>query len=347
MVVAFHPKLLRFVQELHRCDRAGGIEELFRGRAALPSVRTIYRWHDELGDGLTYYSAVTYEALGLTHLHLVIDDPRRSWENLPYAVRASWLTHGPGKRVLYLHCLVPQLHLRSFLQVLEECTHHHDGDQITSITTGDGWQALHGDTAPPAPVGVTGAGAWEVVERYPLLIPVICESIEVRRSLPELWNMIADRLGPRVWDFLPRGTRRMPHNGKAYVRDGLRLLNESFLFRQHVVRYAAFDAITMEVVLRVNAGPEEMIRLVSSDAPILEVFPSDDECLVRVHGTLACLTHLFTSFATLNVTEWWFVDRIAANRSPMSVRFAYELLFDPTTAAWLFPRDEIIRRLSQ
>jgi hypothetical protein len=231
------------------------------------------------------------------------------------------------------------------MEVLDECTHHYDGDRITSITTGDGWQAFDGDTSPPEVS--SPAGAWDVVERYPLLIPVICESIEVRRSLPELWSVIATRLGPRVWDFLPRGTRRMPHNGKAYVRESLRLLNDAFLFRQHVVRYAAYDTITMEIVLRVRTGPEEMARLVSSDVPILEIFPTSDECLARVHGTLACLTHLFTSFTTLNVTEWWFVDRIAAARAPLRVRFAYELLFEPATATWLFPRDEIKRRLSR
>lgn len=347
MVLAFHPNLLRFVHELHRCDRAVGIEELLRGRSDLPNVRSVYRWHEELGDDLTYFPAVTYEALGLRQLHLVIDDPRADWERLPYAVRASWLTRFPGMRVLYLHCLVPASHLASFMELLDECTRHHDGDRVTSITTGDGWQVLHGDTAAPVVIGASAVAAWEVVERYPLLIPVICEGIEVRRSLPELWSMIAARLGARVWDFLPRGTRRMPHNGKAYVRDALRLLNDAFLFRQHVVRYAAYDAITMEVVLRVRAGPEEMVRLASSDAPILEVFPSEEECLVRLHGTLACLTHLFTSFATLNVTEWWFVDRIATTRAPVRVRFAYELLFDPATATWLFPRDEIIRRLSR
>jgi hypothetical protein len=165
--------------------------------------------------------------------------------------------------------------------------------------------------------------------------------------LPELWSVIAERLGSRVWQFLPRGTRRMPHNGKAYVREALRLLNATFLFRQHIIRYAAYDANTMEIVMRVCAGIDEMLRIVSGDTPILEVFPAGDECLVRLHGTLSCLMRLFSAFTTLDVIAWWFVDRTADQQSPLHVRFAYEQLFDPATTEWLFPREEIIARLSR
>src|SRR5215467_7043299 len=115
MVVAFQSNVLRFVQELHRC---------------------------ELGDALTYYPSVAYEALGLVHIHLFIEDPRARWEALPYAVRASWLVRGPaGVRVLYLHCLVPRAHVEQLSQLLKELRAPH-GDRITSITSSDGWQLL-------------------------------------------------------------------------------------------------------------------------------------------------------------------------------------------------------------
>lgn len=347
MVEAFHPGLLRFVHELHRCERVDGIDAFVRAHPTLSSVRTVARWFEELGDRLTYYPSVAYGALALAHVHLVIEDPRLRWECFPYAIRASWLTSGPaGPRVLYLHCLVPRIHLEVFVALLLECRGEY-GDRITSVTTADGWQLLHHEQPPLAARWRSPAAAWEVVEHYPLLIPVICESIEVRRSIPELWNAITARVGDRVWEYLPRGARRLPHNGKQYVSHALRLLNDAYLFRQHVVRYAAFDTIATEVVLRVRAGPDEMINLASAGAPVIEVYPAEDECLVRMHGTPSCLTHLFTSFVTLNVTAWWFVDRIAAQRSPVNVRFAYELLFAPATTEWLFPRDEIKRRLSR
>jgi hypothetical protein len=346
MVVAFQPNVLRFVHELHRSERVDGIEAFLRTRRSLASSRSVCRWHRELGDALTYYPSVAYEALGLVHVHLFIEDPRSRWELLPYAVRASWLVCGPaGARVLYLHCLVPREHTDALAQVFKEVCAPH-GDRITSVTTSDGWQFLDQEQ-PRQLCRVAPPIAWNAVEHYPLLIPVICESIEVRRSMPELWSAISERLGDRVWEYLPRGVRRLPHNGKQYVAHALHLVNETLLFRQHVIRYAAYDTITTEIVLRVRAGPEELARLCSRDAPVIEMFPSPTESLVRVHGTPACLAHLFTSCATLDITAWWFVDRIAASRSPLAVRFAYEFLFDPATTEWRFPRDEIKRRLTR
>jgi hypothetical protein len=346
MVVEFQPNVLRFVHELHRCERTDGIDTFLRARPSLASSRSVCRWHRELGDALTYYPSVAYEALGLTHVHLIIEDPRTRWEQLPYAVRASWLVASPaGTRVLYLHCLVPSAHTEHLAQLLMDTRAPH-GDRITSITTTDGWQLLDQEEQREV-TWSSPAAAWDAVERYPLLIPVICESIEVRRSIPELWSGINARVGDRVSEYLPRGARRLPHNGKQHVSHALRLLNESFLFRQHVIRYAAYDTIATEVVLRVRAGPDELARLCSPDAPVIEIFPAATESIVRIHGTPSCLAHLFTSFATFDVTAWWFVDRIAAQRSPVSVRFAYELLFDPATTEWLFPRDEIKRRLSR
>jgi len=346
MVVAFQPNVLRFVHALHRSERTDGIDAFLRERPSLASARSVCRWHRELGEALIYYPSVAYGALGLTHVHLIIEDPRTRWEELPYAVRASWLVASPaGTRVLYLHCLVPKTQVEQLAQVLEECRSPH-GDRITNITTSDGWQLLDHDQHREIIWSSAGA-AWDTVEHYPLLIPVICESIEVRRSIPELWAAISARAGDRVWDYLPRGVRRLPHNGKQYIAHALALLNDALLFRQHVIRYAAYDTISTEVVLRVHAGPEELARLCSADAPVIEIFPAEHECLVRIHGTPSCLTHLFTSFATFDVTAWWFVDRVAAERSPVSVRFAYELVFDPATTEWLFPRDEIKRRLSR
>ena len=36
-----------------------------------------------------------------------------------------------------------------------------------------------------------------------------------------------------------------------------------------------------------------------------------------------------------------------ATRNRLRTRFAYELLFDPTTTEWIFPREELLRRLTQ
>src|SRR5262249_962562 len=135
MVVAFQPNVLRFVHELHRCERVDGIDTFLRSRPTLASTRSVCRWHRELADALMYYPSVAYGAVGLVHLHLFIEDPRSHWETLPYAVRASWLVRGPaGVRVLYLHCLVPRAHVEQLAQFLKDLR-APDGDRITSITS--------------------------------------------------------------------------------------------------------------------------------------------------------------------------------------------------------------------
>ena len=71
---------------------------------------------------------------------------------------------------------------------------------------------------------------------------------------------------------------------------------------------------------------------------------------LRAHGVgLAEIGLLSTLSLPWALKFLWapFVDRIATTRAPLHVRFAYELLFDPSTATWLFPRDEIKRRLSR
>jgi hypothetical protein len=341
MVVAFHPNILRFLSAVHRMDHTGGIEELLAADCSLPNVRTVYRWHEELGDGLTYYPSIAFNALGLLHLHLLIEEPTGKWDRLVYAVRASWLVRRPGSRLLYLHCLVPRCHEAEVRQLLEDVSHLYA--QITIITSHDGWQAIDGDSAlqtnhPPRDL-------WDVVERYPLIVPVVMESIERRRSLPELWSAIIDRLGPRVWEYLPRFSRRMPHNGKTYVREALRLINDSLLFRQYVIRYAAYDKVTVELVLRCRATPEQLHALAGPEAPIVEFFLGDDEHVVRVRGTLRWLAQIFTARDELQVEEVWFADRTTNEHEPLDVRFAHELLFDPASSEWLFPRDEITFRL--
>lgn len=341
MVAAFHPNVMRFLAALHRMDHTAGIEELLAADHSLPNARTVYRWHDELGPGLTYYPSVTFDALGLVHLHLLIEEPAAQWDRFAYSVRASWLVRQPGSRLLYLHCLVPRCHEADVRQLLDDLSHLYA--QITIITSTDGWQMIEGESTAPAH---HPGDLWDVVERYPLIVPVVMESIEHRRSLPELWSAISDRLGTRVWEYLPRFARRMPHNGKAHVRDVFRLVNDSLLFRQHVIRYAAYDELTLEVVFRCRATREQLRALAGPEAPVVEFFPGDDEHVVRVRGTLRWLSQMFSARDELHVEDLWFSDHRTNTCEPLDVRFAHELLFDPASCQWLFPRAEIALRLT-
>jgi len=318
--------LRTFLQSVHETRRAEGVEELCR-RPGLPDVRSAYRWHAEFGDRLVYFPNVALSAFGLIHLHVFIDEPTASSHVVAYAVRALWVVRTPGARSLYLHCIVPAEHLDL---VRQEINMRHQ--RVTIITTRDAWQVLtafHRD----APVAQR-TDSRDLLERYPLLIPVIFEMTEGRHSYPAVWEAIHERLGERVWEYLPRFSRRLAHNGKQHVKQACELLSAAHLVQQYIVRFAPFTDATIELLLLVDAGTEDSLAFLS-DAAAIEMYPSDDASLVHVHAPLSCLTMIFSATIALPIRACWFIDQTTNAREPLHARFAYETLFDPSTASWV------------
>lgn len=354
MVDIFHKDLLHFLVLLHRAPSAAGIEEFSRSTPDVPDTRTLYRWHRSLADDLVYYPNVSFRSLGLTHVHLFIEEPQPEWLSFPYAIHAEWTLAGPGRPTLYLHCLVPAAHRDDVVALLTELELRGTCTRITSITTRDGWQVLQDLTGDgellPVPSGALTPSehdVWDVVERLPLLIPIIFESVEQRRSLPAIWDAIFARLGRRTWEYLPRFARRLPRNGKTYVKDAYSLLNHTGLFRQNVVRYKPLNTVSTPIYLLVHgAHVSAIIEAFAGQAPIVDVHPIGvDEALVRVASTHAGLQHvLSTNDALPRVSAWHFVDVPRNDRDPPRVRFAYEVLFDPSTSEWVLPREQILNQ---
>jgi hypothetical protein len=112
------------------------------------------------------------------------------------------------------------------------------------------------------------------------------------------------------------------------VRDVLALLNDTFLFRQHVIRLPD-DERSIPVLLRTSAAPP------ASEYPT-ETYRAGDEWLVRTRLSVAGFKTMLRSPATCLYCD-----------APVAVRFCYELLLDVRTMEWVFPHDEIMRRLSR
>ena len=219
---ALQQSILRFLFVVHHAPRALGTEELAR-TLDVPDARTLYRWQDAFAEELIYFPSVSFRALGLEHWHVFVDDPSSAWEDFEYAISGEWVTSRPGQRTLYLHCLAPRSHRASFRQLLDTLNGYSG---LRAIRSDDGWQVMRdlSDTtseleAVPTPALHDAPAVWDVVERFPLLIPVIFENVERRHTLPELWRRIYQRLGERTWSFLPAGASRLPNNGKTYVND--------------------------------------------------------------------------------------------------------------------------------
>lgn len=342
MVEVFHGNLLRFLAALHDAREAGGIEAR---HIDVSDTRTIYRWQHELGDDLVYYPSVTFGRLGLECMHLFIADADDAWIDFPYAIRAEWLVVQPGEPLLYLQCLVPRVHRDQVALVLDDMR-GACGD-ITMITSADGWQVAQFTGAPVrAPPPTRNELVWDAVERLPLLIPVIFEMTEHRRSLPAAWEAIYERLGNGVWAYLPRFARRLPTNGKTYVKDALAILNKADLFRQNVIRYTPLERTSTSMFLRVEGSFDAIIGGLAAHTASIDLYPlSQNAALVRANITR--LPYVLSTLHESRITAWYFVDRPRTDGMTARPRFAYEILFDPITTEWRFPREEIIRRISR
>jgi len=345
MVTGANKNVLHFLGVLHRTPRAVGLEEFARMETSLPDARTLYRWQADLAEDLLYYPNVTFGALGLEHVHVFLENPAPAWTTFPYAIAGEWIVSRPSEKSLYLHCLIPRTH-RVAIDALFLDAEGTTASRVTSIVTRDGWQVLRDLTtnAPdPTPAMMRGGeprDVWDIVERLPLLIPVIFESVEQRQSLPGIWEAVYARLGKRTWEFLPRFARRLPTNGKSYVKEAFALLNHTGLFRQNVVRYRPLNAIGTPMFLHVE-GAElgAMINAFGAHAPSIDIYPiRDDAALLRLVSTHALTQQVFSSIGTLpRVTGWHFIDVLRNQREPVRARFAYETLFDPTTTEWVLP----------
>jgi len=346
MIAAQQQRVQRFLLLVHRAPKAAGLEELARAYVGAPDARTLYRWQRSLQ--LLYYPNISFNALGLDHLHLFIDDPAPCWDRFPYAVAAEWVTRTPGRRTLYLHCLVPRVHARDVQTLIDLVPTSYS--RVTSVTTSDSWQAMRDassvttDAVPAAYLSGTARSVWDVVERVPLLIPVIFETVGYRRSLAVVWQAIYQRLGSRVWEYLPRGVHRLPTNGKTYVKDAYALLNHAALFRQNVIRTTPFAAGASMYLYVEGAAIADIVSAFATRASLLDVHPiTTHAALLRITTTPEMMKCLFSATSALPpIRECHFIDELSP--AP-AVRFAYELLFDPRTAEWRFPREEILRQL--
>ena len=340
-----HKQLMQFLSMLYDAPRAMGIEEFARTNKRF-TARSLYRWQAELHEHLVFYPSVAFRALGLSTLHLFIDDPSPAWSEFPYAVRAEWVVAQPGQRTLYLQCLVPCVHELQFAALLRDAE-GMTASKITSIESRDGWQVLRDFGTNPLSRTPTTSDqhVWDIVERLPLLIAVIFESVEHGQSLPGIWEALYARLGKRTWDYLPRFARRLPTNGKAYVKECFALLNHTGLFRQNIIRYRPLNAIGTSMFLHVEGELSAIINAFGQHSPSVDVFPmQNDAALLRIVSTHALTQHIFSTVPDLpRISTWYFVDTPRNEREPVRPRFAYELLFDPTTTEWVFPAEALKR----
>lgn len=319
-------RILAFLSQLHETPAREGLEATLRTDRRFPSARSIYRWHDRLGVRLTYFPAISYSALGLATVHVIVDSPRGAWDQCPYAVAGKWMTTGT-RRLLYLRCLIPREHVAIVCERLHAYA-SRQGTHCEIIPTADALHTFLGDGS-RASVAIS---ALSLPTTSPFIIPVIAEMAEHRRSLTETWERIYRRVGEQVHVYLKR-RRVNVTNGKAYVQQAMAALIAAHTVSTHVIRYEPLNEGSVEATILTHAA-DDLLGVLGSHALCTDTFPQIERgALLIARVTLQGLKELLASSQAQIIG---FADDLANTAAPISPRWAYEELFDPQKG-WRLP----------
>lgn len=360
MVSPFSAPVLRYLQAVHDAPRPVGPTVL----DALPGMvreRTLYRWQRSLGERLTYFPSLCLSGLGLVHAHVFLDGATDRWLDLPVVLSACWVNRGLERPGLYLHCVVPAGEEAAFEGLVRALSRDGWCAEYTLVLASDGWQVVglagldRDGRVRTRPMSVLREGVFRVavdqqglLRSYPFIVPAVFEAPEERVSLQEVWRRVHDRLGPVVWRYFPRGTRRWPVNGKRYVRHAMELVVAAGLFRQNIIRYLPLldDGLEVFVVLKTE-DVEELVRGFGSVCPVVDVARAQDgRVVLRLTGGQALVYEVLrVAREVVRPLGVWVHDARHEDASVRRCRFAYEQLFDPVTGAWRFSADDILASL--
>ena len=337
-----------YIAAVHAAPEFVGVTDFHRRFAGhLGHERTLARRRQQVRSSLRVFPSFTVEALGLSHLHVVVVGADTRWLRFPFAVEHAWATRDFVQQALYLHCLVPKEHTRQVEALLRELQSAGWGRVSLVLRSESGWQHFSrcGHDAVTQPMGVVPE-EHSLLRQHPLAVAVIAEAWNREATLPSLWRRIEQRLGRRVQEFLPR--RRVLHtNGKEHIRAACVGLARAGLFRQQLVRFAPEESVGVEVLLLDQDLKDHMVELLQElhgVARVTETYAGRDGVVVdRLLGSSAVLDAILRTTGTLGKSAAIFL----VEKCPTSdeVGFAYDLLFNPKTGSWEFPRDQIMHHL--
>jgi hypothetical protein len=339
-----------YVAAVHAAPEFLGVTDFHRRFARyLGHERTLARRRRQVRSSLRVFPSFTVEALGLSHVHVIVLGRDRRWLRFPYAVEYEWATRDFVQQALYLHCLVPTEHVERVEALIRELSRAGWGTASFVLSSQSGWQHFSrcGHDAATQPVGSIPQEP-ELLRQYPLAVAVIAEAWDREATLPSLWRRIEKRLGRRVQEFLPR--RRVLHtNGKEHIRAACTGLARAGLFRQQLIRFTPEESVGVEVLLMDRDLKDHMVELLAELhglARVTETYAGRDGIVVdRLLGSSAVLNAILHTTGTLGKSAAiFFVEK---RTSADEVRFAYDLLFNPKTGTWEFPRDRIMEHLAR
>ncbi|MDQ6891098.1 MAG: hypothetical protein M3167_00250 [Acidobacteriota bacterium] len=310
--------------------------------------RTLARWRRDLSPVVRSFPSFSVEALGLSHVHLVLFNPDGRWQRFPYAVELVWGSPDFVQRALYLHCLVPAQHVPELVAFVESLRSQGWCSEVVVFHSYSGSQHLRACDHPVAGDEFRPPADPALLRRHPLVVPVLAECWNHDATLPGLWRAIYGRLGTGVRAYLPR-QRLLRVNGKQHVRAALQALLDAGLFRQQILRRVRSPESSVECLLVGTAAGDRLVELIAAlreTATTTETYWSaQGAVLVRVTGTPAVLQLLLELGAGNDVAALVVFGDFRRTREG-TCQFSYELLFDPKTG-WRFDPDGITEHLTR
>jgi len=323
MVRPLHPRLLAHLAHVPTLAPGEPLDRIVH-------ARTLRRWHRELGEQLIIFPSFALAALGLAHLHVFVENADPAFLQFPYAVEHAWVTENFRDRSLYLHCIVPTKHQHDVQNVLTELA---NGPVVVGHTR-DARQTLTFLQQEPPAQGRAPRSQEDLLRSFPLVVPVIFEGWNRRRSMPGLWTDIRERLGQQVREYVP--TRVHFANGKRHVKDAYETLTRAGLFQQQLIRYAPLATDGIEVIMLLTEPA--VVRTLQPHTRSIEYYEGDP-ALLRLVGSTALLD------ALLSLPPGAGTVYLAQKQRATHVRFCYEDLFDPRRGTWRFSRQGILDRI--
>lgn len=321
MVAAFHRPLLAYLAQEHRA-----------GPVAAAYDRRVYRWRSHWRERLHIFPSFSLEFLGLVHLHVFVAAAGEAWMGCPYAVEAVWVTPDLCRDVLYLHCLVP-VHQRAAVERRLRAWRAQTGASVRLLWSGSPWQRLGPGALPTETLGAKPID--RVLTRYPLVLPVICETWRAPWSLPRAWERIRHHLGETLQSYLRQRRLRLV-NGKGHVKTALLALSDAGLFRQRIIRYQPFLHAGVEVFVELHldlAHVQAFLDRLAHCTYATESYQTACGYLVRLLGSHALVDELMMGEQRSAARCVYWHNK---HRAPPHVRFHYETLFHPKRG-WQLP----------
>jgi hypothetical protein len=310
-------------------ERQGSDDTGLEASISAPTRRTVYRWHQRLGDQLLVIPNIAVESLGLRHAHVFITNPDASWLSFPYAVEAAWLTPDLARIVLYLHCLVPaSTDLNAVITGRKR-----EGQEVETIGSRSGWQQLLSDEEDIILPVISTTALPDMRRRSPFIVPTAVELWTFPNTLPVAWSRIKDHLGEDVTNYLHSSRTR--RRGKEYLTHALETLRDEGLFCQHLIRFHPLLAESIEVFLHVQLNRDDLAVLLEGLRHCLhgvETYPTANGYWCQLLGP----RQLQDAIMHLPVDIRVRISRVYfhAKQPAPTVRFQYETLYDPVTCSW-------------